>query len=89
MTPAEKLGFVVGGCKATININGFDVPEPCREPLEYGTLYYTARLSFGKYNKLVWGGDPIDYYHLKNGLIHLNKKAAKVHSKALRSFTSA
>ncbi len=71
----------------TININGFDVPEPCREPLEYGTEYYKVSLSFNKYNRYVWGGDEIDHYHLSNGLIHLTKKAAKKHSKALRSFT--
>lgn len=81
MITAKELGFV------TININGFDVPEPCREPLDYGTSYYIAELSLANTIKLVWCGDPLDYHHLKNGMIHLNKKAAKVHSKALRSFT--
>jgi hypothetical protein len=72
----------------TIIINGFEVPEPVREPLEYRQDYYVPSISYDAgadcHN---WRGDEYDNEWLKKGLIHLTKEAAKTHAKALLSFT--
>lgn len=77
----------------TININGFEVPEPAREPLKHGQAYYIPIIAnmFDKpdpYMQFIWTGTPIDYSWLARGLIHLPKEAAAIHTKALLSFTS-
>ena len=72
----------------TININGYDVPQPVREPLAMGELHYIADITYaGKPQRHSWEDDVFDYHALKNGLIHLTKKAVKKHNKALKSFT--
>ena len=72
----------------TININGYNVREPVREPLENGDEFYCANANVnGAPIKFIWSGGGFDVTSLKNGLIHLSKKAVKKHNKALRSFT--
>jgi hypothetical protein len=69
----------------TININGFEVPEPVRDKLEEGDLYFIPEaLTIEAYD---WSDDEIDNNLLKWGLIHLTKEAAELHIKALISFT--
>lgn len=74
----------------TININGFDVPEPCKDKTKIGrfTRYWVVNLSNGH---LVlgcsWDNDETDNIRLQNGLIHLTEEAALCHAKALLSFT--
>lgn len=71
-----------------ININGFEVPEPIREPLELNTLYYIPALSAPMgYLEHSWGNTNPDWKELNLGLIHLTKEAAILHAKALLSFT--
>ncbi len=72
----------------TININGFEVPEPVREPLKTDTDYYYPH--FGSSSLIcdsVWWHDDCDARRLKSGIIHLTKEAAAIHAKALLSFT--
>lgn len=72
----------------TININGFEVPEPVREPLKLDSIYYIPAFYIDdKYSLLPWEGSKSDLYALNNGLIHLTKDAAILHAKALLSFT--
>ena len=72
----------------TININGYDVPQPVREPLKMGTIYYVADPNTkGEPIYFSWDNKEWDKSTLKNGLIHLSKKAVKKHNKALKSFT--
>ena len=72
----------------TININGYDVPQPVREPLDNGDMYYAASpTTHGTPIRAEWRHDEFDKNALKNGLIHLSKKAVKKHNKALKSFT--
>ena len=72
----------------TININGYDVPEPVREPLKNGKEYYAASPhTRGKPYLYKWEDCEFDKHALKNGLIHKNKKAVKKHNRALMSFT--
>lgn len=72
----------------TININGFEVPEPEREELACGVLYFVpafASYSYGVRNS--WQNDYADKHYLENGLVHLTREAADLHAKALLSFT--
>ena len=73
----------------TIIINGFEVPEPVREPLPCGAYYCVANISITtgpmQYR---WGDDRIDFRFLREGLIHLTPEAAELHAKALLSFTT-
>lgn len=74
----------------TININGFEVPEPCREPLEYGTMYWIPMVtSIGRTLSVCFKylGGEFDIYRLNQGLIHLTQEAAIAHAEALLSFT--
>ena len=71
----------------TININGFEVPEPVREPLENEQKYYIPSLAFDAILTISWGNDKDENEWLKKGLIHLTSEAAEIHAKALLSFT--
>lgn len=71
----------------TININGFEVPEPVRKPLEIGTKYYTLNHLSSYVSTHMWGNDEIDLRWLKLGLIHLTEANAELHRQALLSFT--
>lgn len=74
----------------TILINGFEVPEPVREPLKDGQEYWLADTSTSNGSTTygcMWRGDGYDYKWLDAGLIHLTKEAAQIHIDALLSFT--
>ena len=72
----------------TILINGHEVPEPCRTPLEIGDAYWTFTFFFAGVIEVYWGGDSEDHNAFKNGFIHLTKEAAEKHLNALKSFTA-
>ena len=77
-------------CSKTININGFEVPEPEREPLPIGTMYWSPYICTVSTNLVVgnyWGSHTVDNDLLNAGLVHLTKEAAELHAKALLSFT--
>lgn len=78
----------------TININGFEVPQPVTKPLEKGQIYYIVSITnvnainrCDAYIKHFWKDDEIDRAWLQAGLIHLTIEAASLHTKALLSFT--
>jgi len=72
----------------TININGYEVPEPVRERLGVGTEYYVAIFpGHQTINSTEWDDDSADEEWLADGLIHLTKEAADLHIEALLSFT--
>lgn len=72
----------------TININGFEVPEPVSEALEYHTEYFKVNLESDEFcSEYMWQGDRFDNHWLHLGIIHLTKEAAQFHAKALLSFT--
>ena len=70
-----------------ININGHQVPEPVREPLEIGRYYVVADTTIGGLRTHIWQADDVDMFLLQRGLIHLTKEAAEAHIAALLSFT--
>ena len=69
-----------------IDINGHQVPEPVREPLKIGQVYWLARIH-GAVDSFEWEGDHECRAWLECGLIHLTKEAAEAHAAALFSFT--
>lgn len=72
----------------TININGHEVPEPVRCPLNIGTEYWTPHISTGAHtNSATWTEHEFDYARLRNGVIHQTCGAAELHARALLSFT--
>ena len=71
----------------TILINGHEVPEPCRTPLQDGTNYWIPGILISA-TKFRWQDDDIDISYLENGFVHLTKEAAEKHFNALKSFTA-
>ncbi len=72
----------------TIDINGYEVPEPVREPLEKEDKYFIADPSeLDGTLDFKWQGEAFEEYWLDVGLIHRTKEAAELHAKALLSFT--
>ena len=72
----------------TLLINGHEVPEPHRTPLEIGDAYWTFTFFFAGVIEVYWDGDSEDHNAFNNGLIHLTKEAAEKHFEALKSFTA-
>ena len=73
----------------TIRIGEYDVPEPCREPLQNGDLYWIASLDEeSPLLEYTWREDRIDDIWLSRGIIHRTQEAADIHSKALISLTT-
>ena len=72
----------------TITINGYEVPEPVREPLDVGDHYWTFSpfTSTGVYRS-TWHNFDVDRCAMINGFIHLTEEAALAHAEALLSFT--
>ena len=86
----EKLTWTKTKPKAAqLNINGHLVPAPEREPLPYGTTYYTPLLLDGKAATCAWYDDQTDHHRLNSGLIHLTKEAALKHAQALISISKS
>ena len=73
----------------TILINGHEVPEPCRTPLDIDDEYWTF-IFFAEEGVIhfYWADDIEERNAFKNGFIHLTKEAAEKHFNALRSFTA-
>ena len=71
----------------TILINGHEVPEPHRTPLQDGTYYWIPGILISA-TRFCWQGDDIDTSYLKNGFVHLTEEAAQKHFDALKSFTA-
>lgn len=70
-----------------IDINGHQVPEPVREPLECRTDYFIADIGGIVTPMARWRGNPDDLARLSKGIIHMTEEAADAHIAALLSFT--
>lgn len=68
----------------TIKIGEFDVPEPVREPLSYGTKYFVPCV-FSKCltTEYPWGYSSYDDHYLNSGWIHLTQESAQKHAVAI------
>jgi hypothetical protein len=83
---AEVVPYYIRGIRIkpkTININGYEVPEPLREEPKHGTLVWGATWS----NMCtLYTNEYRDF--LSNGFLHLTEEAATTHRMALASFTT-
>lgn len=71
----------------TININGFEVPEPYRGEIKENDIYWFPDLDDNVAEYYIWRDDLSDIKIMENGLLHLTQEAAEIHLKALLSFT--
>jgi hypothetical protein len=68
----------------TIKVNGFDVPEPVREPLKSATYYFVPVPTLDDFcDDQEWMDALGDKLWLSRGLIHLTKENAIAHAKAM------
>jgi hypothetical protein len=69
----------------TININGFEVPEPLRVAPKEGTMVYIVSITSGHPECYCW----LNNYNqlIEKGICHLTIEASNIHTKALLSFT--
>lgn len=72
----------------TININGYEVPEPCKNAPEGGTMYWYPNTS-DTHVSCSYYYSHYQYHvdRLVNGLVHLTQESAQKHLEALLSFT--
>lgn len=74
--------------KRTINISGFEVPEPERKAPKVYERVCMPRLDISPpYDSFEWQGHEGHQELLKDGLIHLSRENAILHATALLSFT--
>ena len=71
----------------TININGYEVPEPIRVEPKLRAFYYVVSTESAEPIRQVWDGLTCEHRWFYRGLIHSTKEAAEIHLKALLSFT--
>lgn len=71
----------------TININGYEVPEPIRVKPRVGDIYYIASLTSGIVQSYFFGDNTIETRWFNQGLAHKTREAAELHLEALLSFT--
>ena len=72
----------------TININGYEVPEPTRVKPRLGDKFYTVYLSAGTVECFTFDGSIPSNRWFNQGLAHKTREAAELHLKALLSFTA-
>lgn len=66
-----------------IIVNGIQVPEPVREPLEHDQMYWVADPSAYDLYGGWWASKALEIQCLSRGLIHLTKEAAQTHIDAM------
>ncbi len=88
----SALSFL-GSCEfkekpRTIKIGDFDVPEPLRvEPKTGSVVYYANPYPLDTAVQFAWGGSSAEKLLLARGMIHADMESAKIHAKAIVSFT--
>lgn len=66
----------------TVQVGDIEVPEPCKDELEYGQDYYIPNLTAGA-SWRTWNDDKHDAHALKSNIVHLDFQSAALHAKAL------
>jgi hypothetical protein len=85
MHPGWRDNFEYRHKIKTININGFEVPEPLREEPIKNSIYWV--IGTDESYSCNWRDLDFEKDRLKNGICHLTKEAAEIHRNALLSFT--
>lgn len=71
----------------TIKIGQYEVPEPVREPLCRGQMFWVVSPFRGP-DSYTWVGDKEDFFALGSGFVHLSKEAATQYYEALKILLS-
>jgi len=80
----EPKGWEFRRKQKTIKVNGFDVPEPVREPLKDNVNYCIPDPKMEDlFDYQTWTGHRLDMVWLSRGLIYLTKENAIAHAKAM------
>ena len=70
--------------RPTIICNGVEVPEPVREALGKGEMYWVPQPDFENWRgQAFWHDHEVDNERLKRGLIHTSEADAISHAKAM------
>ena len=73
----------------TININGYEVLEPLIDsPDEDQLVYLVDVASESLVHTFLFTNDFTSLHYLNKGLLHITKRSAELHAKALLSFTT-
>lgn len=80
--PNDKYRFKPAEPKFIV-VNGVNVPEPVREPLEDGQEYWLASPINGSPYSYRWDSTFSDRHWRSLGLIHLTREAAQTHIDAM------
>jgi hypothetical protein len=90
----QPAGCVVDVCLTnwevkprTININGYEVPEPIRVKPSLGDKYYITFLTNNTVESYFFSDNTTDNRWFKLGFLHKTREAAELHLEALLSFT--
>ena len=75
--------FTIRKKKKYIHLNGVEVPEPVREPLKEGQIFYLADVIVIGVFDYTWHNTDDNQRWLSRGLIHLNREDAETHIAAL------
>lgn len=71
-----------------ISINGHEVPEPLREAPPHGeTIFAVALTMSDNVTRFIWAGPNSQLEMLRRGILHTTPEAAKLHARAILSFT--
>ena len=71
----------------TININGFEVPEPLRVAPKFEVKYYYPNLCMDRVYGTEWQDTELDNDRFNNGIIYAEKENCWIYLNAILSFT--
>lgn len=71
----------------TIDIFGHTIPQPIKDSLKEGTIYYVPYLTSSGYDAktFTWENSPQDFFNKNDAVIHLTKANAMEHARAVAS----
>jgi len=72
-------------CSVKVGDKVYEFPEPVREDLSLGDVYWVVNSRDNEVKRVVWQDDSVDHKWLSYGLIHLTQAAAEQHLAALQA----
>ena len=85
--PSWATAHVYRRKSRTINIAGYEVPEPVREPLNPGQKFWAVNPFLGP-QEFIWDGCTGSQHALDSGFVHLSEEAATRYYEVLKILLS-
>ena len=85
--PAWATAHVYRRKPRVINIGGYEVPEPVREPLNPGQKFWAVNPFLGP-QEFIWDGCAGTQHALDSGFVHLSEEAATKYYNVLKILLS-